>query len=92
MSLVSSLVAQVVAAPDDSVDAGKAIAFGLGVGLGAVGAGIGIGNIFGAMIQSVARQPELRGELQGIQWLGFALTEAVVFYGLIGGLLAYVLI
>ena len=67
-------------------------AFGLGVGLGAVGAGIGIGTIFGSMIQSVARQPELRGELQGIMWLGFALTEAVVFYGLIGGLLAYVLI
>ena len=44
------------------------------------------------MIQSVARQPELRGELQGIMWLGFALTEAVVFYGLIGGLLAYVLV
>ena len=44
------------------------------------------------MIQAVARQPELRSELQGIQWLGFALTEAVVFYGLIGGLLAYVLV
>jgi F-type H+-transporting ATPase subunit c len=72
--------------------AGKAIAFGLGVGLGAVGAGIGIGNIFGSMIQSVARQPELRGELQGIMWLGFALTEAVVFYGLLGGLLAFVLV
>ncbi len=43
------------------------------------------------MIQAVARQPELRSELQGIQWLGFALTEAVVFYGLLGGLLAYVL-
>ena len=57
-----------------------------------IGAGVGIGNIFGSMIQSVARQPELRGELQGIQWLGFALTEAVVFYGLIGGLLAYVLV
>ena len=53
---------------------------------------VGIGNIFGSMIQAVARQPELRGELQGIQWLGFALTEAVVFYGLIGGLLAYVLV
>ena len=57
-----------------------------------IGAGLGIGNIFGSMIQAVARQPELRGELQGIQWLGFALTEAVVFYGLIGGLLAYVLV
>lgn len=76
----------------DIGDAGKAIAFGLGVGLGAVGAGIGIGTIFGAMIQAVARQPELRGELTGIQWLGFALTEAVVFYGLLGGLLAFVLV
>ena len=72
--------------------AGKAIGLALGVGLGSLGAGIGIGNIFGSMIQSVARQPELRGELQGIQWLGFALTEAVVFYGLLGSILAYVLV
>ena len=71
-----------IAATEGNVaDAGKAIALALG-----------IGNIFGSMIQSVARQPELRGELQGIQWLGFALTEAVVFYGLLGGLLAYVLV
>ena len=76
----------------DVADAGKAIALALGIGLGSLGAGIGIGNIFGSMIQAVARQPELRAELTGIQWLGFALTEAVVFYGLIGGLLAFVLI
>ena len=76
----------------DVVKLGQAIAFGVGVGLGAVGAGIGIGNIFGSMIQSVARQPELRGELQGIMWLGFALTEAVVFYGLVGGFLGLVLV
>ena len=69
------------AADTATVDAGKAIALALG-----------IGNIFGSMIQAVARQPELRGELQGIQWLGFALTEAVVFYGLICGLLAFVLV
>jgi F-type H+-transporting ATPase subunit c len=83
----------IVGAVDGNVaDAGKAIALALGIGLGSLGAGTGIGNIFGSMIQAVARQPELRGELQGIQWLGFALTEAVVFYGLIGGLLAYVLV
>ena len=74
------------------VKAGQALGLALGMGLGSLGAGIGIGNIFGSMIQAVARQPELRGELQGIQWLGFALTEAVVFYGLIGGLLAFVLV
>jgi F-type H+-transporting ATPase subunit c len=78
-----------VAAVDGNVaDAGKAIALALGIGLGSLGAGVGIGNIFGSMIEAVARQPELKGELSGIQWLGFALTEAVVFYGL----LAYVLV
>jgi F-type H+-transporting ATPase subunit c len=82
----------VLAAAEDGVDAGKAIALALGIGLGSVGAGIGIGIIFGSMIQAVARQPELRGELTGIQWIGFALVEAVVFYGLTGGLLAYVLV
>ena len=64
----------------------------LGMGLGSLGAGIGIGTVFASMIQSVARQPELRGELQGIMWLGFALTEAVVFYGLVGGFLGFVLV
>ncbi len=87
-----SLIQLIAAEKPPITQAGKAIAFGLGVGLGAVGAGIGIGNIFASMIQSVARQPELRGELQGIMWLGFALTEAVVFYGLLGGLLAFVLV
>ena len=80
------------AASHDTVKAGKAIALALGIGLGSLGAGVGIGNIFGSMIQSVARQPELRSELTGIQWLGFALTEAVVFYGLLGSILAYVLV
>jgi F-type H+-transporting ATPase subunit c len=87
-----TFAAMLIAAAEDGSDAGKAIALALGVGLGSLGAGIGIGSIFSSMIQSVARQPELRGELTGIQWLGFALTEAVVFYGLLGSLLAYVLV
>ena len=90
--MISIIASAVPASQQGVVHAGKAIALAAGIGLGAAGAGAGIGNIFGSMIQSVARQPELRGELQGIQWLGFALTEAVVFYGLIGGLLAYVLV
>jgi F-type H+-transporting ATPase subunit c len=69
----------------------KALAIGLGGGLGALGAGIGIGTIFRGVIESVTRQPEMRGEITQIQWLGFALTEAVFFYGLVAGLIAYVL-
>ena len=72
-------------------DAGKAIALGVGAGLGSIGAGIGIGIIFGKEIESVARQPEMRDELQSIRWLGFALCEAVAFYTFIFGLIAFFL-
>ena len=56
-----------------------------------VGAGVGIGIIFGKVIEAVTRQPEMRDEITSIQWLGFALTEACFFYGLVAGLLSYVL-
>ena len=71
--------------------AGRAIALGVGGGLGAVGAGVGIGIIFGKVIESVTRQPEMRDEITSIQWLGFALTEAIVFYAFIFGLIAFFL-
>jgi F-type H+-transporting ATPase subunit c len=86
------VLALLAATSGSVVKAAQALGFGLGMGLGSLGAGIGIGVVFGSMIQSVARQPELRTELQGIMWLGFALTEAVVFYGLIGGFLGFVLV
>ena len=72
-------------------DAGKAIALGIGAGLGTIGPGIGVGFIFGKVIESVTRQPEMRDEITGIQWLGFALTEAVAFYTFIFGLIAFFL-
>ncbi len=76
-----------------SSSSGLTAGFGIGVGggLGAVGAGVGIGIIFGKVIESVTRQPEMRDEITSIQWLGFALTEACFFYGLVAGLLSYVL-
>ena len=70
---------------------GKPIALGVGAGLGTIGPGIGVGYIFGKVIESVTRQPEMRDEITSIQWLGFALTEACFFYGLVAGLLSWVL-
>jgi F-type H+-transporting ATPase subunit c len=70
---------------------GAGLGIGIGGGLGAVGAGVGIGIIFGKVIESVTRQPEMRDEITQIQWLGFALTEACFFYGLVAGLISYVL-
>ena len=70
-------------------DAAKTLVLGLATGFGAIGPGIGVGIIFGKTIESVGRQPELRGQLQGMMWLGFALTEAIVFYALGMAFVAY---
>jgi F-type H+-transporting ATPase subunit c len=71
---------------------GKSVGFGLAVGLAAFGTAIGLGLIFSSMIQATARQPEAKGELQPLMWVGFALTEAVVFYGLVGGMILVILV
>jgi F-type H+-transporting ATPase subunit c len=73
---------------------GKALAFGLALGLAAAGAGIGIGiaMVFSKAMESVTRQPEASGEVKPIMWMGFALVEAVVFYALVGAMLAHSLI
>jgi F-type H+-transporting ATPase subunit c len=71
--------------------AGRAIALGVGAGGGAAGAGAGIGMLFGKVIEATTRQPEMKDEITSIQWLGFALTEATFFYGLVGGFIAFFL-
>jgi F-type H+-transporting ATPase subunit c len=71
---------------------GKGLGFGLSVGLAAFGSAIGIGLIFMSMITSSARQPEARKDLQQVMWLGFAVTEAITFFGLTGGLILLFLV
>jgi F-type H+-transporting ATPase subunit c len=71
------------------VDAAKALALGLGTGFGAIGPGVGVGYLIGKTIEGVSRQPEMRGELQGMMFLGLALTEAIVFYALLMSFVAF---
>jgi F-type H+-transporting ATPase subunit c len=81
----------IIGAAADTKKGLQAIALGVGAGLGTVGPGIGVGFIFGKVIESVTRQPEMRDEITSIQWLGFALTEAIIFYAFIFGLIAFFL-
>ncbi len=55
----------------------------IGYGLAAIGPGIGIGLIWAALLGGVARQPEARGMLQPMAFIGFALTEALAILGLV---------
>lgn len=60
--------------------------------IGLAGAGVGIGTVFGSLIQGVARNPSLRGQLFQYAVLGFALAEATGLFALmIAFLLLYVI-
>jgi F0F1-type ATP synthase membrane subunit c/vacuolar-type H+-ATPase subunit K len=63
----------------------KALGQMIGAGLACtalIGAGIGIGNVFAALISSVARNPAAQGQVQPFAFLGFALAEATGLFGL----------
>ena len=68
------------------VEAAKMIGAGLAV-IALAGVGIGIGNIFSALVTSIARNPAARSEVFGIGILGFALTEAIALFALVVALL-----
>ncbi len=48
-----------------------------------VGAGVGIGNIFSALVSSIARNPASQAQITTPALLGFALAEATGLFGLI---------
>lgn len=53
------------------------LAAAIAAGLAAVGAGIGVSIIVGSTLMGVARQPESRGTLQTIMFIGIGLVEAL---------------
>lgn len=50
--------------------------------IGVAGAGVGIGIVFGSLVNSVSRNPNLKKDLFIYALLGFALTEAIALFGL----------
>jgi F-type H+-transporting ATPase subunit c len=92
IALLHPLFGAVGPAINTTVEKGlQSVALGVGAAGGAAGAGAGIGSVFSASIQAKVRQPELRQDIERDQWLGFALTEACFFYGLVGGFIAFFL-
>jgi F-type H+-transporting ATPase subunit c len=59
----------------------------MGAGLAAIGAGIGIGRIGGSAIESIARQPEVLGDIRSNMILTAALVEGAAFFAMVIALL-----
>ena len=62
----------------------------IGAGLAAVGAGIGIGRIGGSALESMARQPEMMGDIRTNMIIAAALVEGVALFGVVVALLQVV--
>jgi F-type H+-transporting ATPase subunit c len=60
-------------------DLGKA----LGAGVVVIGAGMGIGRIGASMTESMARQPEIAGNIQTAAIILAALIEGAAMFGLV---------
>ena len=69
------------------VEAAKLLAAGLAVGLGAIGPGIGIGVVASGALQSMARNPEMSGQVLTYMFVGIAFSEALAIFGLVFGLI-----
>lgn len=54
-----------------------------GAGLIIIGAGLGIGKIGSCAVESMARQPEVAGNIQTAMIISAALIEGATFFGLI---------
>jgi len=55
----------------------------VGAGLAAVGAGIGIGRIAAAMLDGMARQPEMAPKLLVNMLISAALVEGIALFALV---------
>ncbi len=53
------------------------LAAAIAVGLAALGAGLGIGLTASKTVEGIARQPELRGQLQTTMFIAIGLIEAM---------------
>ncbi len=51
----------------------------IGAGLAVIGAGLGIGRIGGSACESIARQPEMAGQVQTAMIIAAALIEGAAF-------------
>jgi F-type H+-transporting ATPase subunit c len=56
---------------------------GIGAGIAAVGAGIGIGNIGKSALESIARQPEVSGDIRVNMIIAAALVEGVALFAVV---------
>jgi len=68
-------------------NAAKLLGAGIAMGVGALGPGIGLGMLLGKAYESIARQPEVSGDIRTSMFIGIGVTEAVALYAFVVALI-----
>ena len=64
-------------------EAAKLLGAALAIGLGAIGPGVGVGIVASGALQSMARNPEMSGQIVTYMFVGMAFAEALAIFGLV---------
>ena len=91
IAALSVVMMLAVASPALAAEEGAATSSGFSIWLGGafgagliiIGAGMGIGKIGSCAVESMARQPEVAGNIQTAMIISAALIEGATFFGLI---------
>jgi F-type H+-transporting ATPase subunit c len=76
------------AAPAASGNALANLGGAIGAGLAVIGAGLGIGRVGGSAVESMARQPEVAGQINTAMIITAAMIEGAALFAVLGGFLA----
>ncbi|UTR12205.1 MULTISPECIES: F0F1 ATP synthase subunit C [Evansella] len=66
-----------------------AIAVAIVAGLAAIGGAFGVAMVVSATLQGITRQPEIRGNLQTVMFIGIPLVEALPIIAIVVAFLLY---
>ena len=86
--LAAFVAMSVPAMAQDPVGTSISFSGSFGAGLVLLGAGFGIAKIGAAAVESMARQPEVAGDIRGAMIVAAALIEGATFFALIVCLVA----
>ncbi|HOT23790.1 MAG TPA: ATP synthase F0 subunit C [Thermoleophilia bacterium] len=64
-------------------ESAKLLAAGISMGVGSLGPAIGLGMLISKALESIARQPEVSGEIRTDMFIGIGVTEAVALYAFV---------
>jgi len=83
IALLAAAAFFALAVPAMAADGGTHFSGAIGAGVTLLGAGYGIGKIGAAAVESMARQPEVAGQVQTAMIISAALIEGATFFALI---------